>query len=300
MNELLLVGVDEVGRGPLAGPVLSVAVGLRVDLRKCNDSLSGFLRQFWTMLEEKKLSLSEVGKSTCKVSYNNLLFDFKPDIATRINLNCTELLELIDVVNQISLEVLPTEILEISSQNKSLDSKKLSDVERKVVYDKIVSNNNFLIKVGVVDNNMIGEINIRKASCLAMKKAVFSVIEEAFRCSWSSQVANGILTFVDGVDEPIAERRLKSGDGMWHNIASDAGMLVVPVKKGDARLLLVGLASIVAKYLRDEIMSFFSKHFEHDFASHKGYPTPQHYLEIERCGVTPIHRLNFKLFKDVG
>lgn len=64
--------------------------------------------------------------------------------------------------------------------------------------------------------------------------------------------------------------------------------------RGDENVMLIALASIVAKVRRDRRMIRLAKKFpEYGFEIHKGYGTKRHYEAIRKYGVSPIHRVSF-------
>src|SRR6185436_16656483 len=64
--------------------------------------------------------------------------------------------------------------------------------------------------------------------------------------------------------------------------------------KGDALSASIAAASIIAKTTRDALMcAFDSLHPGYNFASHKGYPTPEHCRLLKELGAAPIHRRSF-------
>ncbi|MDP3763818.1 MAG: ribonuclease HII [bacterium] len=66
------------------------------------------------------------------------------------------------------------------------------------------------------------------------------------------------------------------------------------VVKGDEKIPVISLASIVAKVIRDRKMVRLSKKFpEFDFHTHKGYGTFMHRRAIRKFGPTEIHRQSF-------
>lgn len=66
------------------------------------------------------------------------------------------------------------------------------------------------------------------------------------------------------------------------------------VVKGDARVAVIGAASILAKVTRDlELVELDRQHPGYGFAEHKGYPTPAHLSALERLGPSPAHRRSF-------
>ena len=70
------------------------------------------------------------------------------------------------------------------------------------------------------------------------------------------------------------------------------------IVKGDAQLMPIAAASILAKTHRDEIMTRLHDEYPHYGWDHnKGYPTEEHYRAIEQHGPTPYHRRSFTLYK---
>jgi ribonuclease HII len=70
--------------------------------------------------------------------------------------------------------------------------------------------------------------------------------------------------------------------------------------KGDARVVSIAAASIVAKVTRDRMMVEFDRaHPGYGFARHKGYGTPQHRDALRSLGPCVIHRLSFSPLRDL-
>ena len=64
---------------------------------------------------------------------------------------------------------------------------------------------------------------------------------------------------------------------------------------GDARVLSIAAASILAKVARDEVMEAFDRAYPtYGFARHKGYGTAGHLEALRRWGPCPIHRRSFE------
>jgi ribonuclease HII len=64
--------------------------------------------------------------------------------------------------------------------------------------------------------------------------------------------------------------------------------------KGDSRSLSIAAASVVAKVVRDRIMTTYDRLFPgYGFAGHKGYGSDAHRLAIARLGPSPCHRRTF-------
>ncbi len=64
--------------------------------------------------------------------------------------------------------------------------------------------------------------------------------------------------------------------------------------KGDLRVPIIGLASILAKVVRDRTMEQYSALYpEYGFEAHKGYGTLEHQRAIKKFGLSAIHRRTF-------
>ena len=112
----------------------------------------------------------------------------------------------------------------------------------------------------------IDEINILRASHLAMERAVARLI-----------VAPDFLL----IDGNMIPRGL--------TIPAEA------VIKGDARSVSIAAASIVAKISRDHIMvDLAQQHPGYGWETNAGYPSKRHREALQNLGVTPHHRRSFK------
>ena len=70
------------------------------------------------------------------------------------------------------------------------------------------------------------------------------------------------------------------------------------IVKGDAKLMPIAAASILAKTHRDELMTQLHEEYPcYGWDTNKGYPTAAHYQAIEQHGVSPYHRHSFTLYK---
>jgi ribonuclease HII len=66
------------------------------------------------------------------------------------------------------------------------------------------------------------------------------------------------------------------------------------VVDGDARMLSIAAASVMAKVVRDRIMERLDRVWPgYGFAQHKGYATPEHLEALRRLGPCPLHRFTF-------
>ncbi len=121
------------------------------------------------------------------------------------------------------------------------------------------------VGVGVASVREIEEVNILRASHLAMVRAIANL----------SRSPDHVL-----IDGNMIPRGL--------NIPS------TPIVKGDARSLTIAAASIIAKTERDVIMvDLAQQHPEFGWETNAGYPTKSHTIALQKHGPTPHHRRTF-------
>jgi ribonuclease HII len=158
-------------------------------------------------------------------------------------------------------------ILPKNYRNKWLDdSKKLSDNDRYELRPEI-EEKALTWAVGVVDNIEIDEINILKASFLAMHRAIDQLKQKPE------------LLLIDG-------NRFTPYKKTPHQC----------IVKGDAKFLSIAAASILAKTYRDDFMIDAATKYPHyRWEQNMGYPTKKHREAIRIHGTTPLHRLTFQL-----
>ncbi len=150
------------------------------------------------------------------------------------------------------------------------DSKTLSEDQRERVYQWIVDY--FEIGIGIVDSLTIDRVNILQSTFLAMREAIAMLAEK-----YAGKEKCKMHVLVDGNRE-IPE------------LAFSQEAIV----RGDARVVSIAAASIVAKVTRDRMMHEYDYEYpEYGFAHHKGYGTVAHFEAIRRLGPCPIHRHSF-------
>jgi len=144
------------------------------------------------------------------------------------------------------------------------DSKQLSAQRREVIFARVLERAR-AFRWAVVGPRAIDRVNIRRASLAAMARAVVGlrIVPD--------------LVLVDGTDTipglPLAQEA---------------------VVDGDARLLSIAAASVLAKVVRDRIMERLDRVWPgYGFARHKGYGTPEHLDALGRLGPCPLHRFSF-------
>ena len=195
-EERLLVGVDEVGRGPLAGPVVAAAVVFPVRSRRVRGVR---------------------------------------------------------------------------------DSKELPAGKRRKLAEKI-RHRALAIGVGAASTREIDRLNIRRATALAMRRAVLRACRNVDAShSTPGALPEAFAVLLDGLPMPEL--------GMPHEALVD----------GDALCYSVAAAGVVAKTVRDELMCRLARrHPAYGWDSNKGYATREHREAIAARGATAHHRFSFE------
>jgi len=74
-----------------------------------------------------------------------------------------------------------------------------------------------------------------------------------------------------------------------------------PVKaiiRGDAKVMSIAAASIIAKVVRDTLMDGLDREIPgYNFRKHKGYGTPEHHAKLKVLGLSGAHRRSFEPMK---
>src|SRR5690349_19019692 len=142
------------------------------------------------------------------------------------------------------------------------DSKKLNAETRAALYQKICATAQ--VAVAIAPPARIDVDNIRGASLWALARAVKAL------------PVMPKLVLVDGIDRIDVDCECR------------------PVISGDALVLSIAAASIVAKVTRDRLMGCVGvAHPGYGFERHMGYAVPEHAQALVRLGPTVHHRRSF-------
>ena len=145
------------------------------------------------------------------------------------------------------------------------DSKQILDEAIRAELATQIKQDAIVWAVGRAEVDEIDTINIYHAGLLAMRRAVEGL---------TSQQPDFVL---------VDARRIP------HCATPQRGII-----KGDTLSASIAAASIIAKTTRDALMcEFDSLHPGYNFATHKGYPTPEHCRLLKELGAAPIHRRSF-------
>ena len=147
------------------------------------------------------------------------------------------------------------------------DSKKLSASKREEIY-RLIQEKAIAIGIGIVDADIIDQVNIYQASRLAMQQAV-------------------------------SELKIQPDYLLIDAMKIDVNTPQIGIIKGDAKSISIAAASIVAKQVRDQMMQEFDALYPgYDFSNNAGYGTPKHLEGLNTKGICPIHRKTFAPIKD--
>ncbi len=146
------------------------------------------------------------------------------------------------------------------------DSKQVDPASRLILRDYIKEKAT-AFAVGIVSVEEIDQINILKASFLAMHRAIDQLKKRPK------------LLLIDG-------NRFNAYQGIPHRC----------IVKGDATYASIAAASILAKTYRDEYMQSLHLSFpQYDWLNNKGYGTKAHRDAIALYGLTTHHRKSFNI-----
>jgi ribonuclease HII len=145
------------------------------------------------------------------------------------------------------------------------DSKQLTASSRDVLFARVLSEAR-AFSWAVAGPRAIDRSNIRRATLEAMRRAVAGLRTEPQ------------IVLVDGSDTIPGVRQPQRA-----------------VVDGDATMLSIAAASVLAKVVRDRIMERLDRVWPgYGFAHHKGYGTPEHLEALGRLGPCPLHRFSFR------
>ncbi len=144
------------------------------------------------------------------------------------------------------------------------DSKKILDQDKREELALQIKQDAVCWSAGFAEVEEIDRINIYHAGLLAMQRAL-----QGLTC-----LPDFVLVDARKIPQCPAPQR---------------GII-----RGDALSATIAAASIIAKTTRDaHMLELDSLYAGYGFASHKGYPTPEHCRALKELGALPIHRRSF-------
>ena len=173
------------------------------------------------------------------------------------------------------------------------DSKKLSEKKRDELYWELIEmsrwiNPKIFFWLGLVDNFIIDEINIRQANREAMRRAIVELSRKIESPHLASPKRRGtewevLIDWRDNYD--FEELEVRPTYIVW----------------GDWKISEIWAASIIAKVFRDKILvQYASLYPDLGIENHKWYWTKKHSENlVKKSDITWIHRLSYKPVKKV-
>ncbi|MDR2338492.1 MAG: ribonuclease HII [Deltaproteobacteria bacterium] len=173
-------------------------------------------------------------------------------------------------------------IFPVGYRNEAIkDSKKLSARQREELFETIIRK---ALAYSVIS---VGQCRIDKLNILgATKLAMFYAVKRVYQQLIKQGLDLNLKILIDGnqLITPLANSDFGS------HLSQEA------IVKGDAKVMQIAAASILAKVSRDRLMGLIAKKYPgYNFEGHKGYPTPEHYLRIQKLGISKAHRKTFRL-----
>jgi ribonuclease HII len=257
----LIIAIDEVGRGCVAGPVLSCA-----SLWIHKNYIPGISpkEQNWLSGIDDSKKLSEKKR--------NISFDL---ILKEYDLNITNIP--FSNKNPINPSELRTSQSKLHFHAETFLSLKKQDILNSQKDFECIS-----FSLGEASANEVDDFNIWNAVQLAAGRALFNLQKIVINQYPSVQSdLNKAIILMDG------KFFLKVPKDFENNIQ-------VTVTQADGIFISVGFSSILAKVFRDTFMVGQDILFpSFGFSGHKGYGTAKHLSLIKKIGTCPLHRKSF-------
>lgn len=154
-------------------------------------------------------------------------------------------------------------ILPVEGGIKGVVDSKLLSARRREELAEIICRRARCVTVGAASPREIERLNIRRASCLAMQRAL----------SRLDRVPHCVLV-----------------DGRPHPELGDHRAMI----KGDRKCHSIACAAIVAKVMRDRLMARLAQRYRgYGWEHNMGYATAEHREAVATLGPTPHHRRTF-------
>ena len=257
----LIIAIDEVGRGCVAGPVLSCA---SLWLHKNYIPGISSKKQIWIPYIDDSKKLSEKKRTSC---FNLILKEYDLNL-TNIpfsNMNPSNPIELKTSESKLHFHA-----------ETFLNLKKQDFLHPQLDFECIS------FSLGESSANEVDDFNIWNAVQLAAGRALINLQENVLKYYplLQNDLKNAII-LMDG------KHFLKVPKSFEKNIQ-------VTVTQADGIFISVGFSSIVAKVFRDTFMIEQDTLFpSFGFSEHKGYGTAKHLFLIKKIGTCSLHRKSF-------
>ena len=155
------------------------------------------------------------------------------------------------------------------------DSKRLTPLARERWFKHLTNHPQVSFAIARVYPRMIERVNIAQAANLAARRAYNKLTTNNLKLSKHR-------VFLDG--------GLYLANKKWQRANSNARTVV----RGDEKVRVIAMASILAKVTRDRAMVRLARKYpNYGFESHKGYGTKMHLKAVKKHGPSEVHRATF-------
>ena len=268
----LIIGVDEVGRGCLAGPLCTGAYSCSSFYINSDDLIEEVLRS-------RQLVSSEF-----------------------LNTNIRDAYYAETIINESSIEDDLDEVEELSALLCLEDSKKVAKAKRKTLCKSLLdvpcfgSESHILHSTNFQSAKKIDKNGIVKNIWESMMKNLCDILEQymvLYRHSPSE-----VILLVDGPKTIPQIEKMLSKEFSKKKICDirDINITQIAIIKGDSKSALIAAASNIAKLARDEYMTELSgktRYENYVWANNVGYGTKKHLEAIMEHGITDEHRRSY-------
>jgi ribonuclease HII len=161
--------------------------------------------------------------------------------------------------------ILPVDRFDLLNRLEGVrDSKTLSKKQR-LHWEKLLKQIALAWSVGIASAEQVDSIGLIAATRLAMQRAIDGLASQPE------------YLLID------------------HLLLPENALPQTALPRGDASVLSISSASILAKVARDRLMINYDKQFPgYGFCNHKGYGTPEHQKALKKLGPTALHRKSFE------
>jgi ribonuclease HII len=261
----LFIGVDEVGRGSIAGPVCTGAY-----------SCTTFYKTPEDLLKEIKIARQVISDQLLNTNDRDSYY------AETI---CNDL-SIADDLNQLSF---------ISSLLNLEDSKKVSKAKRELLTEALKqvpcldNDSHLFLSTDFQKSNFIDKNGIVEAIWTSMANNIFNLVDQYYEIN--NYLPQEVLVLVDG---PKIITKIEARAQKYSELFQDIQFKQIPIKKGDSKSSLIAAASNLAKLTRDKYMTEIALDYnDYGWANNAGYGTKRHYEAIAKYGLTKEHRKSY-------
>lgn len=296
-NVRFVVGVDEAGRGPLAGPVVAAAVIVPTLLDKGDDvnkdsmTVDPFLVE--GVVDSKKITKEEdredVYQRLMEISSHNNSHDGAPG-------KLRWAVAVIDAARIDEINILQATMEGMRAAVLAVMGLEATTVDLEAIQSAKQKKKTRHSKTKTTTPTSTTTPSAKKSTRTIRRAILPSIVEQGCYVVCSDPPNH---TCIDGTIKCIPEDyyAIIDGDRLPHDMPCKAESLV----KGDSKEFCVAAASILAKVTRDRLMHGYSKLYpNYDLHQHKGYPTAAHMSAVRQFGASPIHRRTFAPLKHMS